>query len=93
MEDLAEKARSILEHPCAMTLWIEGQPLPLVEDQLEAVQDWHGTPEFRCSPGSPLVTAAHQHARAMLHVTPNADQSDILILRADSAREASLGRH
>lgn len=81
MEELAEKARSILEHPGSMTLWIEGQPQPLAQEQLEAVQDWHGTPEFRCNPGSPLVEAAHQHARAVLQVNPNSDHNETLILR------------
>ena len=61
MEKLAEQARSILEHPGSMTLWVEGQGQPVLDEHLQAVHDWHGTPEFRCISGSPLVDAAHQH--------------------------------
>ena len=81
MEKLAEQARSILEHPGSMTLWVEGQEQPVLDEHLQAVHDWHGTPEFRCISGSPLVDAAHQHARAVLQVTADPAGSDTLILR------------
>lgn len=81
MERLAEHARSILEFPQSMTLWVEGHPQTVASDHLEAVQDWHGTPEFRCLAGSALAEAAHQHARAVLQVTKNDDPDERLILR------------
>ncbi len=65
----AATARSILECPDNLTLWVEGDTCLLDEADPLGPHHWHGTPEFRCLPGSPLAEAARRRVPAVLRAT------------------------
>lgn len=77
----AATARSILERPDDITLWVGGDSSLLEEGDLIGVHDRHGTPEFRCLPGSPLAEAALQATPAVLQATSGLHPGESLTLR------------
>lgn len=76
----AATARSILERPDEVTLWVEGDTSLLQDGDVIGLHDRHGTPEFRCLPDSPLAEAALQVAPAVLQATSGLHPGESLTL-------------